>query len=330
MSIVEVNVANHEVEGQALNQVQENEENNCQNDIVTKLRSLVYSDFIDIILKVLFVLLSIPWLISVIFFSIFDTKCIVFEQASVINCSQNFFISNPRRWVSAWLFMSIISSLLLILIIRMNHKKLNYQRKKAKKIYKKGSFFSLIFLLVVSSVYYIVRIFGMRSETTSLFISILVFLWPPVTVLLVCCLNYLPRVRWQKIDLPHYSLVWCKRCLNNNSNFIIYWLALSIYLVEITCKLTAIMLDVAHDVAPLIQNRFPDESGKYWGGMVIVIGFRMAFHARLLSFFWQKLFHGEKDLFSEPSAKLVDEPLSQDEVEAQPGENVRLEEIIFS
>lgn len=44
MSIVEVNVANHEVEGQPLNQVQENEENNCQ---------IVYSDFIDIILKVI-------------------------------------------------------------------------------------------------------------------------------------------------------------------------------------------------------------------------------------------------------------------------------------
>ena len=277
-------------------------------------------------------MLSIPWLISIIFFSIFDTKCIVFEQASVINCSQDFFISNPRHWVFAWLFMSIISSFLLILIICINHETLNYQYEKAKKIYKKGSFFSLIFLLVFSSFYYFVRFFSMRSETISWLISTVVFLWPPVTALLVCCLNYLPRVRWRSISISchttvrrnkYLSSVWWKKCLKENSNFIIYWLALSLYFVEITCKLSAIMLDVAHDVAPLIQNKFPEESGKYWGGMVILIGFRMAFHARLLSFFWQKFFHGEKDLFSEPSAKLEDKPdePQKNEVEAQSEEN---------
>ena len=71
------------------------------------------------------------------------------------------------------------------------------------------------------------------------------------------------------------------------------------------------MLDVAHDVAPLIQQKFPQESGKYWGGMVIMIGFRMAFHARLLTFFWEKLSHGEKDLFSEPSTRLTGDSSSQ-------------------
>ena len=238
------------------------------------------------ILQVLFILLSIPWFISVIFFSIFDTKCIIFEQASVINCSQDFFISNPRGWISAWLFMSIISSFLAFLIIYVNRKKLNYQSTGAKKIYKKGSFFSLIFLLVVSSVYYFIRIFSMGFEPMSLLMNILIFLWPLVTVLLVCCLNYLPRVRWKNITWPpRCTRAWWKECLHKNSNFIIYWLVLVLYFVEIACKLVAIMLDVAHDVAPLIQQKFAQESGKYWGGMVIMIGFTMAFHARLLTFF---------------------------------------------
>ena len=86
------------------------------------------------------------------------------------------------------------------------------------------------------------------------------------------------------------------------------------------------MLDVAHDVAPLIQRTFPQESGTYWGGMVIIIGFVLAFHARLLTFFWQKLFHGEKDLFSEPSTRLdYEPPLRHDQMEA--GENIELEEM---
>ena len=262
-------------------------------------------------LQLFFVVLSIPWLISTIFFSIFDTKCIVFEQASVINCSQGFFIANPRHWVFAWLLMSIISSLLLIFIVFFNRKKINYQTEKAKKIWRKGYVGSFIFLLLTSLVYYIIRIYSTRSEKTSVSISILVFLWPPVIVLVICCLNYLPRPHWTKTSLPRYTLEWCKDCLSKNSNFFIYWLALVVYFVEITCKAGATMLDVAHDVAPLIQNKFPDESGQFRGVMVVVIGFRLAFHIRVLSFFWQKLFHGEKDLFSEPHTNLVEEPSVQ-------------------
>jgi hypothetical protein len=54
MSTVEVNViAEPHGEVQALNQGQENEGDNCENDIFKKLRSLLTSDFFDIILKVI-------------------------------------------------------------------------------------------------------------------------------------------------------------------------------------------------------------------------------------------------------------------------------------
>ena len=276
----------------------------------------------------LFVVLSIPWCISTIFFSIFDTKCIVFEQASVINCSQGFFISNPRHWVFAWLLMSILSSFLLMLIVSLNHKKLNYQTKKAKKICKKGYVGSLVFLLLISLVYYIIRIYSTKSDRISVSISILVFLWLPVTVLVICCLNYLPRVHWTKTGFSCCTLAWWKDCLIKNSNFIIYWLALVMYFVEVTCKVAAIMLDVAHDVAPLIQNHLPDESQKFRGVMVIVIGFRLAFHVRILTFFWQKLFHGEKDLFTEPNERLVEESLVQKQQVSALEKTVKLEEIV--
>ena len=87
------------------------------------------------------------------------------------------------------------------------------------------------------------------------------------------------------------------------------------------------MLDVAHDVAPLIQSKYPEQTGQFWGVMVIVIGFRLAFHLRVLSFYWQKLFHGDKDLFTEPNQKLIEEPM----VEQQDDESenaIKLEEVI--
>ena len=42
------------------------------------------------------------------------------------------------------------------------------------------------------------------------------------------------------------------------------------------------------------------------GVMVIVIGFRLAFHVSLLTFFWEKIYHGEADLFSEPDKNLLE------------------------
>jgi hypothetical protein len=100
------------------------------------------------------------------------------------------------------------------------------------------------------------------------------------------------------------------------------------HFVEVTSKVASIMLDVALEVAPLIQHNFPDESRKFRGLVVIVIGFRLAFHLRILSFFWQKLFHGEKDLFSEPNEKLVFEPLEQKQQHDELEKTVQLEEVI--
>jgi hypothetical protein len=70
----------------------------------------------------------------------------------------------------------------------------------------------------------------------------------------------------------------------------------------------AVALDVAHQVAPLIKKRFQDESSQFKGALIFLIGFSFAFHSRLLSFYWKKIFHGEKDLLSEPRTKLPDEP----------------------
>ena len=233
----------------------------------------------------------------------------IYEHASVVNCSQDFFTSNPEHWIFAWLSMSAVSSVVFLFIMLLNHEKLNYQLKKARKIYKKASFSSLIFLLIISSVYYFMRFF-VKLDDLSMAISTLFFLWPLLTVAVICSVNYLPRVHWTKTIVRRFTtLVWWKDCLTKNSNFIIYWLALVMYFVETTSKLLSVMLNVAYEVAPLIESKFSHDYGQFWGVMMIVIGFRLGFHARLQSFFWEKLFHGEKDLFSEPSDKLLEEQL---------------------
>ena len=274
-----------------------------------------------------FVLLCFPWFISIIFYSIFDTECMIFEQASVVNCSQDFFTSNPENWIFAWLLMSMMSSFVFLLIICLNHETLNYQLEKTKQIYKKGSFWSLIFLLVTSSVFYFIRI-AVILKGISEAISVLLLIWVYVNVAVICCLNYLPRVQWQKVPGQRFTTSWWKKSVTGNSNFIIYWLALIMYVVETTFKLLSVMLDVAYDVAPLIESNFGKEYGTFRGVMVIIIGFRAGLHTRLASFFWQKIFYGGKDLFSEPSDNLIEEPMEYKATKQnEPGEAIELNEI---
>ena len=240
----------------------------------------------------------------------------------MVNCTQGFFTASPEHWIFSWLFMSMVASVVFILIVHLNHKKLDYQVEKLKRIYKKGSFCSLVFLLISSSVYYIIRTFT-KSDKMSTAILVLLSFWPLMIAAVVCCVNYLPRVHWTPTDEPRFTTLWLKDSLTKNSNFMIYWLALFTYFVETTCKLLSVMLNVAHDVAPLIQSKFADEASQFRGVMVIVIGFTLGLHARLFSFFWQKLFHGEKDLFSEPSDRLIEQPLTETHQHDE-SENTRL------
>ena len=267
--------------------------------------------------QVFYILLAIPKFITTIFFSIFDTKCVVFEHASVINCSQKFFTSNPGHWVVAWLGLSFTSSFTFLLIVWCNRHELNYQLDKAKKIWKKGSFWSLMFLLLPTVGFNAFRI-ATRKEEINKMLTVLLLLWEPVTLLVVCCLNYLPRVRWQETsDRSVCSPMWWKACLSKNSNLFIYWLALVLYFVEILINFASILFDAEHEVIPLMQHGFPKVSNQYSELMFIWVGFILAFHARLLSFIWEKFFHGEKDLISEPNARLVDDSLAQDQQHAQ-------------
>ena len=100
------------------------------------------------------------------------------------------------------------------------------------------------------------------------------------------------------------------------------------YFVETTLKLLSGMLDVAYDVIPLLEVEFGKEYGAFRGVMVIVIGFDVGLHTRLASFFWQKVFYGEKDLFSEPSDNLIEEAIVYETTKHNElGEAIELDEI---
>ena len=257
--------------------------------------------------------------VSLIFYTTYDTTCIVFEHASVIDCHQEVIIPDQAPWTLVWIVLSVISSVLFVFIVVDNMELLNFQKKKAKKLFTKGSFISLLILLGLTTMYYIIRTI-IAPSSLGRAISIVACFSPSARVIVLIFFNYTPRVRLRPIDGRSESC--CRSCccqfLAKYMLFFFYWIALVMCFLEIACVWVAVALDTAHEVAPLIQKEFPDESSRYKGVLILLLGFSLAFHSRMLSFFWQKLFHGDKDLFSEPCGKLVNDQIGPTNTEGPP------------
>ncbi len=213
----------------------------------------------------------------------------IFEHASVIECHQDGLIPDPESWIFAWILLSIVSSIVVLCIIGTDEL-LNVHCDKLKGAFRKGSFISFTLLSMATIAYYFLRVFKIDELSgINLATSITLIFWPLVIWGVVWVFNYVLPV-----EKANYCSISC----------MFYWTALIMYLLETGFKLFAAMLDAAYDIAPAfeIHVQVPEESLK--GFIVILPGLRLAFHTRLFLFFWNKIFHGDKNLFSEPCSKL--------------------------
>ena len=165
-------------------------------------------------------MISLLRLFTLVVFFGFDQKCVLFDKASIFNCTQELFVPRPKHWVFVWMVTSIISSIFVIIILRLNQQQLNYSFVSLKVLGKKGSFWSMNVFFVITFVYYCIRFDDENGMTKAM--SILLLFRLPVTLLVVYCLNYLPRVRFPSREnrnlnavgnccwvLVHFDLVLC-------------------------------------------------------------------------------------------------------------------------
>ena len=255
--------------------------------------------------------------VSLIVFTTYDTNCFIFANASVIDCQQPGIVPNAQSWIIAWFVLSIISSASFFLIVYNNWKDnlLNFQYTKATAAKKKGSFISFFVLLLATVAYYCYRM-TIGPSGVGMAISVLLFFWPVVIFFVVLCFNYTPRVsRRKSTDCCSKSCFCSANCcspsccqfLAKKGLFFFYWSALVMYFFEVACIWLAVALDATQKVGPLIEKKFPGNSSHNKPFHVLLLGFTLAFYSRALCFFWQKLFHGDKDLFSAKYGKLVDD-----------------------
>ena len=249
---------------------------------------------------IFFVLVAIFRVVTLVFYAAYDMRCIIFEQASVISCQQDALIPHEYAVILtlAWLVSSVFGSFVFLLVIRCGREVFNFQSDKAKNMRKKGSFLSLAFLLLTAVAYH-----GYRTSLVSGMgraISISLIFWMLLTFRVLCRLNYTPRVQWRGKSCYKN----CRERCRKNICCYFYWISLTTFFLEASYMWIAVALDVAHEVAPLIEKEYPEEP-RIKGIIMIGLGFNLAFHSHLVSFFWDKMFHGDKDLLSDPGSKLI-------------------------
>ena len=240
-----------------------------------------------------FGLLAFFRLLSMINFATYDTKCMIFERASVIDCHQDGLFPDTESWILAWIILSITSSIIFLYILYIANKLELLETFSNEMMRLKSSFASFTILSLLAIVFYVLRIVSKGLNGISGATSFFLLIWPIVMWFVVWILNYTQQVCFKSC---------CSRRTSPIGLF--YWFALVMYFVETVFKVFSVMLDVAYDVAPAIEGQFSDESLK--GIIVILSGFRLAYHTRLLRFFWNKMFHGDTDLFSGPFTKLIE------------------------
>ena len=242
-------------------------------------------------------MLFIPRSFSLLIFSGYDTKYALFEEASIINCTQRFIVSHPEHWVLAWLVISDASSLYFMIIVWFEYKHLGCSFYwTLKMLLKKASFWTMMFFFLITTMYYILRFD--TTDAMSVTMSLMLLLWCPSTLLVVFRFNYLPPVQW---PARNESNEWDQRAV---WLLLVYWVSLVMYCVENFCMVLAVTLDAALNLAPLMADKYAHKGDHFHAVALILVGIRVAFDTRMFSFFLYKIFHGNRDLFSEPSNKL--------------------------
>ena len=205
------------------------------------------------------------------------------EHASVIDCHQDGIISNPVPMILAWLVTSNISMLVFFLILYGEHERLQFQCDKAKQWKSDRSFLSILPSLFLTEIYYIFQLSVVSSHTgraiTFFFLS-----WHAEMTLVAYCFKYMRPVERNEQA----------RCLNKFL-CLFYWISLLTYYSESLFIWFAFTLDLAQEVAPVIEKELPHASS-IKVVIVYLLAARVFFGASLVSCFGHKIFYGDRAL----------------------------------
>lgn len=232
------------------------------------------------------------WLVNLLCLGIastFDVLCAVKKSQSVINCTEKVLVGKPQPFLIVFYLSTIANALAFLTILYFNPTLLEFCgfKKAFKKLVGKGSFWSYNITLVffVSDYVFIVFNQTVKSVNRAVIVGLIIFL---ATKLIVAYIfNYVFPVKFP----------WNERNFVNLYIWLVYWATLILFFFATTHFAVAIALDVAEKLSPLGKVQIGSHNfGKV--SRLVLLGIKATFIGRLFIFYWNKIFHGDRDLFS--------------------------------
>lgn len=221
-----------------------------------------------------------------VIFVVFDIACFAYEKTTVTNCTQKVLVSRPLPFVQLWLAVSILMSAAVLVGLNFNIPGVSFYGFKPsfKKLLKNQLFWSFNLIMCIVLCNYVVRL-TQEDRSKKSFPIVLAFL-KIFNLLLVYTLNYVHPLKFPG------TLVDAKHTVP----FLIYWSSLVLQFLENLFLFISNSLDMMENIYPLGSS---DADRVVLVMLYLVLCSNVAFHLRCVAFFWPKMFHGDKDFFSD-------------------------------
>lgn len=228
-------------------------------------------------------------ILSLALSSVYDTLCAVKESSSVFNCSQELFIEDSTTFQITYTSTTIFKAACFMTALYVKPQPVLFCgfKEAFKQLSRKGSFWSLnaTFLMISFENFLIIfRDFEMPIKV----LSGTLILFNGSRLMVAYVINYVPRVKYPQTN---------EKSLLRMYTWLAYWETIVLFLLATAYSTLMITLDIFEKVTPLGKVTIGSHSFSVVGSLVL-LAIKASFEGRLFLFFWNKLFHGNKDLFS--------------------------------
>ena len=221
--------------------------------------------------------------------STFDTLCAVKQAKSVVNCTEKVLIQKPQPFLMVFCLTTIINAIAVMTTLYFKPNGVEFCGFKAalRELIRKGSFWSFNITYIFVVLEYIIITFK-NLEIANKVLAIELVLFCASRLIVAYFLNYVFPVTFPPADQRSFARLYI--CLA-------YWITLVLFFLATAQFALAIALDVAEKLSPLGKVQTGSHNFAIVSRLVL-LGIKATFEGRLVMFYWNKLFHGDKDLFS--------------------------------
>ncbi|XP_028401621.1 uncharacterized protein LOC114524671 [Dendronephthya gigantea] len=238
---------------------------------------------------VLHAVLCLATLVCLGIASTFDSLCAVKQAKSIVNCTENVLVEKPQSIVMASYLMIITNAIIVIATLYLKPTCLQFCgiKEALRRLVKKGSFWSynITYIFVVFD-YILLTFKDLDIVNKALAITLVVFLASKLIV--AYFLNYVFPVKFPAVNERSFIRLYL---------WLAYWITLVVFFLATAHAVLAITLDVAEKISP-IGNVQTGSHNFTTVCQLVFLGIKATFEGRLFIFYWNKFFHGDKDLFS--------------------------------